>query len=319
MTRSFCTMIGEWVRRAIVVAVLGCWIDGQLARAADFPPASSIATAATVGPAPVIDQPLPPAFSQEVPEPQPSPRHVWVAGHWRWQEGSYVWIAPRWELPPVAKATWVPPRWEKQANGYVLIAGYWDQSVSANQAVVEVPAPPPTPPVAVTTEPPPPLQREVIVERPSPTHVWINGYWAWRGNRHVWVPGHWERPPADRLVWVEPRWERRGNGYVLVEGYWRNIGPGEAIDRTSQEQIIVRRPSEVVVIREAPPPPRREYVGPRPSPRHVWINGYWALRAGRNVWVAGHWEIPPRGRSLWEEPRWERRSGGYIFIEGHWR
>src|SRR5436190_4457960 len=56
--------------------------------------------APTVAPAPVLEQPLPPAVSQEVAEPQPSPQHVWIPGHWRWQEGTHVWIAPHWELPP---------------------------------------------------------------------------------------------------------------------------------------------------------------------------------------------------------------------------
>src|SRR5215216_4998845 len=127
MTRGFFSTGGRRALRAIIVAGLGCAMNVQISRAADLPSSSSIPTASTVGPAPIIDQPLPPAVSQEVPEPQPTPRHVWVAGHWRWQEGSYVWIAPHWELPPVANSAWVPPRWEKQGNGYVLIGGYWDQ------------------------------------------------------------------------------------------------------------------------------------------------------------------------------------------------
>jgi hypothetical protein len=288
----------------------------RFAFAADSP---AVPDAATVPPAPIVERPLPPAVSQEVPEPRPSPQHIWVAGHWRWQEGSYAWIAPHWELPPIPNATWVEPRWEKRGNGYVLVGGYWDQPPAGTPSPA-TPAPSvPPPAIAVVTESPPPLRHEVIVERPSVTHVWISGYWDWREGRYVWIPGRWERPPRERVVWVEPRWERRGNGYVFVDGYWKEVGGGPDFGPGPREPIIVRRPSEVVVIREAPPPPRREYVGPRPSPRHVWINGYWALRAGRNVWIAGHWELPPRGRTVWEEPRWERRSNGYIFIEGRWR
>lgn len=298
----------------------GCALTGVvafIARAADAP-ASTLPNAPTVSPAAIVDRPLPPAVTQEVPEPQPTPQHAWLAGHWRWQEGAYGWIAPHWELPPVANAVWIAPRWEKKANGYGLIEGYWEQAAGAPVAAAAVPATSP-PPVAVVAEPPPPLQREIIVERPTSAHVWIGGYWGWREGRHVWIAGHWEMPPRARVVWVEPRWERRGHGYVLVEGYWREAGPGPDFGSQSREQIVVRRPSEVVVIREAPPPPRRELVGPRPSPRYVWISGYWALRAGRNVWIAGHWEMPPRDRSVWEEPRWEHRGGGYVFIEGRWR
>src|SRR5471030_2589322 len=62
--------------------------------------------ASTVSPAPVLDKPLQPAIAQEIPEEQPSPQHAWVPGHWRWQEGSYVWVSAHWELPPVANAGW---------------------------------------------------------------------------------------------------------------------------------------------------------------------------------------------------------------------
>ena len=287
-------------------------------RAAEAP-VSGVPNAATVSPAPVLEQPLPPAFSQEVPEPRPSAQHVWLNGHWRWREGNYVWIAPHWERPPVANATWIEPRWEKRENGYVLVEGYWQPS-AADVATAPTSPPPQTATApTVITEPPPPPPREVIVERPSPTHVWISGYWGWREGRHIWIPGHWEMPPRVRAIWVEPRWERRGDGYVLVEGYWREVGPGPDYGAPAGGPVIVHRPAEVVIVREPPPPPRREYVGPRPSPRHVWIDGYWAIRGGRNVWVAGRWEVPPRGRRVWEAPRWERRSGGYIFIEGSWR
>jgi hypothetical protein len=68
----------------------------------------------------------------------------------------------------------------------------------------------------------------------------------------------------------------------------------------------------------APPPPRHEVVYGRPSPYHIWVDGYWAWRGGRHVWIAGHWELPPRGYRTWISPRWERRGGSYVFIEGHW-
>src|SRR6185369_3995170 len=39
---------------------------------------------------------------------------------------------------------------------------------------------------------PPAPRVEVRVARPSPRHVWINGYWGWEGGRHVWFPGRWD-------------------------------------------------------------------------------------------------------------------------------
>lgn len=67
---------------------------------------------------------------------------------------------------------------------------------------------------------PPPPPREVIVEAPSPRHVWQPGYWTWRG-RWVWQEGHWVTRPHPGAIWVEGRWERRGPHYVWRPGYWR--------------------------------------------------------------------------------------------------
>ena len=167
--------------------------------------ATPVPDAPTVAPAPMVDKPLSPAAS-DTPGEQPTPQHVWVPGHWRWQEGAYVWESGRWEIPPTPSVSWVPPEWQKQANGYVLKEGYWSEA-------------PPAPPVAAaaqppqeiyTTQPPPPPQSEVIYERPSPVHIWVGGYWGWRLGRHVWRGGHGELPPRPRVVWVPAHWEFRG-------------------------------------------------------------------------------------------------------------
>ena len=34
----------------------------------------------------------PPPERVETRPPQPTHGHVWISGHWRWQDGSYVWI-----------------------------------------------------------------------------------------------------------------------------------------------------------------------------------------------------------------------------------
>ncbi|APR85469.1 Hypothetical protein A7982_10818 [Minicystis rosea] len=38
-----------------------------------------------------------PADRTEVITIRPSPRHVWVRGHWERSRGGWVWIAGRWE------------------------------------------------------------------------------------------------------------------------------------------------------------------------------------------------------------------------------
>ena len=70
---------------------------------------------------------------------------------------------------------------------------------------------------------------------------------------------------------------------------------------------------------QAPPASRKEAILDRPSPRHVWVSGYWVLSDGKYDWVAGRWELPPRGKDTWVAPRWQRRDNGYAFSEGFWR
>jgi hypothetical protein len=304
--RLWCGMARSAIRCGTVVAML--IVLGSSTRAA-----TAVLNAPTVAPAPVIDKPLAPA-TNDTPGEQPSTQHVWVPGHWRWHEGAYVWEAGRWEIPPKAGVAWAPPQWRKDANGYTLQDGYWSETPPTPPP--QIAAAPQPPQEIVVSAPPPPPQPEVIFERPTPVHVWIQGHWRWREGRHMWIPGRWEVPPRQNAIWVSARWEMRGNHYVFVEGFWRDTALVSAPPPASV--VVNPSPAPQVVILAPPPPPRREVVYVRPSPRHVWIPGYWAWRGGRHVWIAGHYELPPRGYSAWREPRWERRGGNYIFFEGHW-
>lgn len=284
--------------------------------------ADAVPSAPMVAPAPIVEKPLAPA-TNDTPGEQPTAQHVWVPGHWRWSEGAYVWEAGRWEIPPAAGVVWHAPEWKQQGSGFVLSEGYWaepaPQPVQA-AAVAGQSAPQATQVVYADTPPPPP-QREMIVERPSGAHVWVPGYWTWRGGRHVWVAGHWVVPPRSSLVWVPARWEMRGNRYVFIEGYWRDAGVVVATPPPPppSQQVVVASPPQQIVVVAPPPPVRHEVVYARPSRNHVWIPGYWSWQHGRYVWIAGHYSLPPRGRDRWVEPRWERRGSSYVFIDGHWR
>src|ERR1019366_198606 len=170
---------------AVGLATAGLGARG-LAQTPGVPDAPTVPIAPTLPDNAVIKEPLQSAASQEIIEERPSPQHVWIAGHWRWQEGRYAWIAGRWDLPPRANTVWIEPHWEKRGNGYVLVGGYWQATAPAAPAVVASPPPPAPvvtssapPTVVVVEQPPPPPVSEVILERPSPLHVWIGGYWGW--------------------------------------------------------------------------------------------------------------------------------------------
>src|ERR1700712_4550687 len=83
---------------------LGFIFAGALAFAQQpgVPDAPTVPVAPTLPDAAVVREPLTPAASQEIIEERPSPQHIWIAGHWRWQDSRYAWIAGRWDLPPRA-------------------------------------------------------------------------------------------------------------------------------------------------------------------------------------------------------------------------
>jgi hypothetical protein len=67
---------------------------------------------------------------------------------------------------------------------------------------------------------PPPAPRYEVVPAPRHGHVWVPGYWEWRGHRHIWVAGHWvvERPG---YVYAPARWVERDGRYYYTQPGWR--------------------------------------------------------------------------------------------------
>jgi hypothetical protein len=45
--------------------------------------------------------------------------------------------------------------------------------------------------------PPPPPPAELQTAQPTPSAIWIYGYYDFDGNGYLWVPGHWEIPPPN--------------------------------------------------------------------------------------------------------------------------
>ncbi|HEY4990235.1 MAG TPA: YMGG-like glycine zipper-containing protein [Opitutaceae bacterium] len=76
--------------------------------------------------------------------------------------------------------------------------------------------------VAVESMPPqPPAPAELQTAQPTPSAMWVYGYYDFDGYRYLWVPGHWEIPPPNAVAFVRPHWRYRGGSYVYIRGYWR--------------------------------------------------------------------------------------------------
>ena len=58
-------------------------------------------------------------------------------------------------------------------------------------------------------------------------------------------------------------------------------------------------------------------IGIRPSPRHVWVPGYWGYRSGVRVWLGGAWLLPQTDwisiapHWQWDGYRWFWQDGYY--------
>src|SRR5262249_22688593 len=177
------------------------------------------------------------------------------------------------------------------------------------RAEVRVPAP--TVRVRVA---PPVVREEVRIAQPSPRHVWVPGYWGWRGRSHYWVGGRWAVPPAAGRIWIEPRWVTEGGIYVFHPGYG-----GYRAERVVVEpspEVAVAPP--VTVVEREPPPPQEEVQPPAPSREHFWIRGYWAWEGHEHVWVPGHWESHRPGW-VWVQAEWVRHGHSWHWRPGHWQ
>jgi hypothetical protein len=162
----------------------------------------------------------PPPLRVEARPMAPSPRHIWIDGHWAWRGGAHVWMPGHWAMPPAPGYHWVPARWVNDGGQYVFYEGHWALNQPSQPTYVYDPGPAPAQEIVVQQAPPPDIV-EVRPAAPWAGAVWIPGYWHWNGARHVWVGGHWS---AGRPGWAwEPhRWVRGpGGGWHYAPGHWR--------------------------------------------------------------------------------------------------
>jgi hypothetical protein len=62
-------------------------------------------------------------------------------------------------------------------------------------------------------------------------------------------------------------------------------------------------------------------MGPGPSPKHVWVDGYWVWRPGpaQYEWVEGSWAVPPPQHNIWVPGHWRKVQYGWYWQQGHWK
>ena len=71
-----------------------------------------------------VDVPPPAAISEPVPV-LPSPRHLWIPGHYQWDGQTYVWVRGHFALRPRPRAVWVPGSWVADGRRWYWSEGYW--------------------------------------------------------------------------------------------------------------------------------------------------------------------------------------------------
>ena len=89
--------------------------------------------------------------------------------------------------------------------------------VEGRATVIDEPSP--TAEIIVQEAPPSP-RAEIVTVAPSPSHVWVGGYWARRQHSWTWIHGAWVVRPHATAIWVPGAWQSRGVSWVWVSGHW---------------------------------------------------------------------------------------------------
>jgi len=104
---------------AIAGGTLGNSVDNQ--RGTLYRSEQEAATTVTVQQPPAM-----PAPPQEVITVQPGPPGaLWVNGYYAFDGYRYVWVGGHWEMPPQGYRIYVAPHWAWRRGSYVYIRGYW--------------------------------------------------------------------------------------------------------------------------------------------------------------------------------------------------
>jgi hypothetical protein len=69
----------------------------------------------------------PPVEVVETAPVQPSPDHVWIRGHYRWDgvANAYAWVPGHWQVHPAGYTRWVPGHWYARNGAWYWVEGHW--------------------------------------------------------------------------------------------------------------------------------------------------------------------------------------------------
>lgn len=160
-----------------------------------------------VPPRAIADSPLdPPPPRAEVMPAEPSPDHVWIAGHWERDPDKWTWVEGEWIKPPFLPVRWVPGYWRHQLGKFHWVSGHWADGDGPGMVVMKpVPAP------AAIEETPPPAPNG---------QSWVPGEWSWNGS-WSWLPGFYATPPTPLSKWAPGHWQAGLLGkWKWVPGHW---------------------------------------------------------------------------------------------------
>lgn len=71
-----------------------------------------------------VERQPPPVRFEHIPKASSRDDH-WVAGHWRWDGGEYVWVPGYYHARPRPQVIWVDGRWTRNSSGWYWIEGSW--------------------------------------------------------------------------------------------------------------------------------------------------------------------------------------------------
>jgi hypothetical protein len=135
------------------------------------------------------------------------------------------------------------------------------------------------------------------------------------------INDHWKRTAR---IWRIRHLAMEAHDMATVQRCDALLGRADNVLEVQLGRMRVHAPILTVApgaidVQTAPPPDQVEVQGTPPSPRHVWVKGFWQWNGQRHVWNAGRWAEPPQAGMVYEPARWEPRNGRYVFIDGRWR